>query len=184
MWLRMEQITIILKNQYSLNTSIKKNDTLCLIDYIKIEYNNDREKFIYIRYLQDNLIKILKYSKNKPITYERLDSCKFKINKADQIRIKNTDKQIEIMKKNIIEFIILDLLKRSIKCREKNDINWKLGIFSIKTILNYKLNNFNALLFRHARILIFFGKNFYFKKSKFEGIFFSEFSNRNLGTIL
>ena len=130
-----------------LNTSIKKNDTLCLIDYIKIEYNNEREKFIYIRYLQDNLIKILKYSKNKPLTYERLDSCKFKINKADQIRIKNTDKQIEIMKKNIIEFIILDLLKQSIKCREKNDINWKLGIFSIKTILNYKLNNLNSILY-------------------------------------
>jgi hypothetical protein len=51
------------------------------------------------------------------------------------------------MKKNIIEFIILDLLKQSIKCKEKNNINWKLGIFSIKTILNYKLNNFNSILY-------------------------------------
>jgi hypothetical protein len=130
-----------------IKTDIKKNDTLCLIDYIKIENNKDREKFIYVRYLQDNFIKILKYSKSKSFTYEILDLFKSKINKADQIRIKNTDKQIDNMKKNIIEFIILDLLKQSIKCKEKNNINWKLGIFSIKTILNYKLNNFNSILY-------------------------------------
>lgn len=130
-----------------IKTDIKKNDTLCLIDYIKIENNKDREKFIYVRYLQDNFIKILKYSKSKSFTYEILDLFKCKINKADQIRIKNTDKQIDNMKKNIIEFIILDLLKQSIKCKEKNNINWKLGIFSIKTILNYKLNNFNSILY-------------------------------------
>lgn len=129
------------------NVDIKKNDTLTLLLYLKMENTENIDKYIFINYLQNPLIKILAYSKTNKIGFNILKNKNIHISKADQIRIKNTENQLPHIKDSIYEFIILDLLKSLLKYREKNNKDWYMGYVTIKFMLTNSVTSFNKTLY-------------------------------------
>ena len=154
------------------NVNIKKNYTLSLLEYMKITNSVAIDNYVYVHYLQDGLLDIIKKyillggekgTGEKGIG-EKITLQKNAMKKADIIRISNTEKQLEGYKNVIFEYIILELLeslyrqkelqtqpekegKREIKNKKKNKNNdkrsWIFYYYTIKTIIKYHVVNVN-----------------------------------------
>ena len=155
-----KRITELIKKGYH-NVNIKMNHTASLLSYMKIGSTDATDNYIYVTYLQDYLLNIGK-KYNLSITKKQL--LKNSLKKADIIRLTNTDKQLETHKNDIYEYIILKLLenlyiqknlyenqnKRENKSNDKKDKkdkkdknSWLYYYYTIKTIIEYNINNVN-----------------------------------------
>jgi hypothetical protein len=134
------------------NVNIRHNNTLSLISFMKIEPDPKMIDFIYTKYFQQ-FIKDL--TKKYKIPYTIKVSSKVTIKKKDQIRIANTEINLERNKPNIYEYIILDLVKnllqnfklynesRSITSQKKYLNKWLYYYYSIQKLLSYSIFNSN-----------------------------------------
>lgn len=113
------QIIRLIQDGYK-DVNIKRNTTLTIIQHLKVDNRDDIDTFVFIRYIQKQLISTLKYSKKYPIHYSQVSDIKYTVRKSDLIRIGNTDSQLDNMKQNLFEFILLDILKTTLKTREKH----------------------------------------------------------------
>ena len=155
-----KRITELIKKGYH-NVNIKMNYTASLLSYMKIGSTDATDNYIYVTYLQDYLLNISK-KYNLSITKKQL--LKNSLKKADIIRLSNTDKQLETHKNDIYEYIILNLLedlyiqknlyenqnKRENKSNDKKDKkdkkdknSWLYYYYTLKTIIDYNINNVN-----------------------------------------
>ena len=96
---------------------IKRNTTSTIIQHLKVVDSDNIDIFIFTRYLQEQLIGAIKYSKKCPIKYSVVSEGKCNIRKSDLIRVSNTDTQLEQMKKQLFEFVLIDILKTTLKSR-------------------------------------------------------------------
>ena len=71
---------------------------------------------------------------------------KITINKPDLIRFKNTDKNLEKDKTNIFEFILLDLMEKMYKNKNKNEKKWLFYIYTLNSLVYYNVNLINKIL--------------------------------------
>jgi len=90
------------------NVSIRQNDTLSLLNYLKISYSPEIDTYVYCTYLQKYLLHI---AKKNEVDLDEITCKKTKIKKRDLIRFSNTDKNLEQNKDKLFEFIIIHLLK-------------------------------------------------------------------------
>ena len=95
------------------NVNIKFNKCNSIFTFLKIEYNEKMEDYLYIRFLKkqiDELIKLYKLEGKIIINI----NPKIQIKSADKIRLENTD--ISLMKyKDIYEFVLLEHIENIIK---------------------------------------------------------------------
>ncbi len=138
-------------NQGYLNVDILFNDTQSLINFIKVSGNLDMhhsyfyDKYfkkitdaIYSKYLSDILPKMQKEKKkHKPLK------------KKELIRIANVDKKLDDINDQIIEFVLLEQVKRFLrynKKKDKSDQNLMIAYYTFYTlsqILRYEIRNIN-----------------------------------------
>jgi hypothetical protein len=98
----IDVLKMIIGGYADVNTRINKHNSI--FSYLKIEYTEKMEDYLYIKYLSES---INNYKKTYKIDFINVDvSPKTKINSADKIRIERNDD--EIMKQNdIYEFVLL-----------------------------------------------------------------------------
>lgn len=143
-------LRLIIKGFHDVN--IRYNNTLSLISFMKIEPDPKMIDFIYIKYFQ-SVIKEL--TKKHKISYTNKISNKATIKKKDQIRIANTETTLERNKKNIYEYILLNLvtsLLDNFKLHNKSNNTaskttalkkWLYYYYSIQKLLTYSILNAN-----------------------------------------
>ena len=63
--------------------------------------------------------------------------------KADLIRFANTDKNLESHKKDLFEYIVLELLDNMFKYRAQKKEKWIKYYYTIKVLIDYDVELFN-----------------------------------------
>jgi hypothetical protein len=136
------RILKLIHNGYD-NVNIADNDTMSLINFIKI--NTDKidsyHQFFYEKYFAPTTKKLFKKN-NFVDTRKKGKLKKITIKKADQIRIKNSDKKINNIKNIIFEFILLDILSKYFDKGEDQSFHY----YTLARLLNYGVRNVNTLL--------------------------------------
>ena len=114
------------------NVQYKKNNTLSLLGYLKTTHSKSEliDDFIYYHYFKDIVDKLCEIYNYSLILVKNPEK---KIKKADMIRIKNSDMQIENVKDNIYEYILLDLIQTMLKDYKKKEN----GLFLIIQFIFY-----------------------------------------------
>jgi len=128
------------------NITINNNSTLTLIKYLKIKNTEEIDKYIFIKYIQEILLKIFK--KNKMKLKNKLLNKKNKLKKlkkADILRISNCDKKIKKNKETIFEFIVLELFDKMLKYKANNSKKWILNYYTLMKVLKYENLMFNNI---------------------------------------
>ena len=136
------------------NVQIKRNTAQTIIQHLKVADSEEIDTFVFSHYIQKTLLTVLEYAKKKPIAYKSIPDGKCGIRKSDLIRFSNTDTQLEQVKKCLFEFVLLEILKTTIKNREKHTTEWVIGFFTLQTLLNYKVNDCNRALYDKLTIIV------------------------------
>ena len=125
---------------------LKRNTTPSMLQHLKVEDSDTIDRYVFARYIQDTLAKAVRYAKSSPVPYkkEKLDSSSVK--KKDLYRFGNTDSQLEQVKASVFEFVLLDILKQTLKSREKNNSSWVVGFFTLTKMLSYSVESCNRTL--------------------------------------
>ena len=118
------------------DVTLKRNNTMSLLQYLKVNNSEEIDQYVFVKYLQDALKKSIKYSKKQPISYEDVREPKKAVSKRDLIRFNNTDSNLDSYRNSLYEFILLDVLKHTIKKREKRDNTWTASEREIAGILH------------------------------------------------
>jgi len=144
------RITTLIKEGYH-DVNIKKNYTLSLLKYMKVPHSDGIDIYVYVHYLQNDLLAL---GKKYKLVIKQVEFNSKMMKKADIIRFSNTDKHIDEQKSNIFEYVIIDFLEKiyklrvdgkSPKLKKKTDINhtWVYYYFTIKKIINYNVRLIN-----------------------------------------
>jgi hypothetical protein len=133
-------INMIVQGYHDLNYTF--NETLSLMGYLKIEYSEVNENYIYSVYLED---KIKKINKKYEIDYNnRVSIDRKKINKINIMRIDNNSK--DILKKetdDIYEFKLLDFVSKLLKYKHSSNYKWCVYFYTLCRLIKYDIYNVN-----------------------------------------
>lgn len=127
-------INLITKGYHNVN--IKQNNTLSLLNYLKIANSDSIDSYIYSQYIEPTL---LQYSKkyNYSLPYCKIQKSTLK--KRDLIRFSNTDKNISLHKNIIFEFILLELIENMYEQKKLLSQKWLFYYYTLKILINYNV---------------------------------------------
>jgi len=145
------RITTLIKEGYH-DVNIKKNYTLSLLKYMKVPYSDGIDVYVYVHYLQNDLLAL---GKKYQLSITPVEFNAKTMKKADIIRFSNTDKHLDEQKSNIFEFVIINFLEKvyklrldtkSSKLKKKAEPThtWVYYYFTIKKIINYNVGLINS----------------------------------------
>jgi len=145
----VDVLNMITKGYYDVN--IKVNDTNSIFTFLKIEYSEKMEDYLFNKYLRERSDKVENELKAKNSSYKKMKiDSETKLNSADKVRLERFDENT-LKKIDIYEFILLTHVEQ-ILFSKKND-NIKLFHFHYFTL--YKLIRNNVLkLNRHLKELV------------------------------
>ena len=153
-----------IENSYT-NTNLSEPACLTILGLTKLSTSDSVHAYIYEKYLHDHIGKAIELFSPKAtmpsIHIEKVSSSKLK--SKDKIRVENTKALIKSNKNEIIEFVLINLLRRIGKRFRKSDTTWMLGLYTLmsliddncyycNTILKVKLTEICAVLEHEANI--------------------------------
>lgn len=138
------RIIRLIQDAYS-DVTMKRNQTSTILQHLKVDDRDEIDRYVFVKYLQADLNKVLLYSKKNPIPGLNEKADEKTIRKRDLIRFSNTDSQLEKMKGSLFEFILLGVLKDTLKAREKNNHAWPIGCYTLNTLVGYSVSGINRL---------------------------------------
>ena len=145
-----KQIVKMIIDGYS-NVNIRFNESQSLFSHIKMEKTGEIEFFLYKKYFEDDILAtIKKYGKGLPISAPVGASGELcKVKSADSIRLQNLDNHIKINRGLIIEYLLLDLCKDTIKHISKKKQRYA---FYLYTLIQLKKS---TILYQNTHVLAF-----------------------------
>ena len=143
--LKEKTINNLIINSYD-NIYIVFNNSLSIMAYLKVRFSEEMDIYIYDKYLKPHIEKINKKYNSSISPNDKYNLKKITINKPDLIRFKNTDKNLEKDKTNIFEFILLDLMEKMYKNKNKNEKKWLFYIYTLNSLVYYNVNLINKIL--------------------------------------
>jgi len=146
-----KKILHLIQNGYE-DVNISYNDTLSIINYVKIQAIELElyHSYFYNRYFQ-KIIDALFESYDCGRTKGKPKKTKKKLKKADQIRISNSDKKIGKMKNNIFEFILLGIVK---KFFEGDSSKKSYYYYTLSQLSQYKIVNVNIYILEDIQYIL------------------------------
>ena len=132
------------------NVNIKDNDTLSILSYLKLTDNEVINDYIFMKYLQPEIIKIYKKYNTK---YTPLKLNKKTLCKADIIRFEHMEKNLMDRKKIIFEFILIEYIENILK-NENSDTKWIRSFYTLKKLLNYNIKHINNHLLNIINLIV------------------------------
>ena len=136
-----KQILNMIKEGFH-ETSVSYSNTNSLYLYTKIEESKEMTSFLFEKYFKPKIDKLLK--KNN-INYKYTFKKKTNPKKKEIIRIENFEKTFEREKKNIYEFIVMDLIEIMINKyfkKERADKSKKMSTYIFYYYTIHHLNNY------------------------------------------
>jgi len=132
--------------------NISRNNTLSLLGYLKINYDDNIEKFIFDKYF---LSTIKEHNKKYNLlidTNNHFDE-KNKIKKADKMRLdqNNNDK---IPKENTFEFILLQLAYKMLRYNTKQNVKWLYYYYTLYHLIKYPISFTNKIVINYINTLL------------------------------
>ena len=143
--LKEKTINNLIINSYD-NVNIVFNNSLSIMAYLKVRFSEEMDIYIYDKYLKPHIEKINNKYNSSISPNDKYNLKKITINKPDLIRFKNTDKNLEKDKTNIFEFILLDLMEKMYKNKNKNEKKWLFYIYTLNSLVYYNVNLINKTL--------------------------------------
>lgn len=127
------------------NVHIRQNKTNSLLSFLKIDYSEALENFVFMKYIQP---KMNKMSQKYGFTFDNVETKNCTLKKADKIRFANTDKQLWQGQENdeLFEFVLLDLLENLYKYKSKKSDKWLKFYYTLTMIGKYNVNGKNKVL--------------------------------------
>jgi hypothetical protein len=115
----MDVLQMIIQGYHNVNVKINNHNSI--FTFLKIEYSEKIEDYVFVRFLLERVSKIEKSLKTFETGYEpiKMDSSA-KVNSADKIRLERFDENT-LKKNNIYEFILLDHIELLLRGLEKSD---------------------------------------------------------------
>ena len=139
------------------DVSIKTNNHNSLLGYLKIQYSDEMEDFLYKRYFQDIIVRHKKIYEHG---YAPKVTSKKKIKKADQIRIENIESKTKDFLKQIYEFVLLELVYNLLKTYSKETKKWNYYYYTLYHLSKYNVERVNLYVSNYVnKILDIFKKN-------------------------
>jgi len=138
-----KKILHLIQNGYE-NVNISYNDTLSIINYVKIRAIDLElyHSYFYKKYFQ-KIIDVLFEAHDCSKVKRKQKKTKKKLKKADQIRISNSDKKIGKMNNNIFEFILLEIIKTFL---EGDSSKKSYYYYTLSQLSQYKIVNVNIYI--------------------------------------
>ena len=145
----VDVLNMIVKGYYDVN--IKVNDTNSIFTFLKIEYSEKMEDYLFNKYLRERCDKIENELKTQNASYKKLKiNSEAKLNSADKVRLERFDENT-LKKIDVYEFILLTHIEQIVF--SKKSANSKSFHFHYFTL--YKLIRNNVLkLNRHIKELV------------------------------
>ena len=145
----VDVLNMITKGYYDVN--IKVNETNSIFTFLKIEYTEKMEDYLFNKYLRERSDKIENELKTLNTSYKKLKiDSDAKLNSADKVRLERFDENT-LRKIDIYEFILLTHMEQILF--NKKSANLKLFHFHYFTL--YKLIRNNVIkLNRHIKELV------------------------------
>lgn len=128
------------------NINIRKNDSISLFNFVKIERTDENEKYLYQKYFQSEAEEMLsKYGKGLNIKLDLIvESGPIKkIKSADNIRITNLENNIQQNKDAIFEFLLLHLTKQLLINLNKKNNQYAFYLYTLLHLKKQSIENIN-----------------------------------------
>ena len=139
------------------NVSTKHNTHLSLLGYLKIQYSELMEDYLYKRYFQEI---IGKHRKTYDHEYSPTVTSKKAIKKADQIRIENIESKSRNFVKTIFEYVLLDIIQNLLKTYSGETKKWNYYYYTLFHLSKYNVIYINRYVSEYcAHILSLFKTN-------------------------
>jgi hypothetical protein len=147
-----EVLNLIIQGYHNVN--IKYNRYHSLFQYLKIEYNEPMEDYLYNKYFSPKLNEI---KKNYPaiLCVFQLITAKNNptIKKADLIRLEKNDAS-KLNSDIAYEYLLIDTVEQLIKYKEKRSSKWLFHYFTLSKLIKNTITNLNRhVLFFMNQIL-------------------------------
>ena len=130
------------------DVNVTHNNTLSLLQYLKVASDDTIDTHVYVNYLQAELQKILRKAVNKPLAYTEIKEGKQKIKKGDQMRLNHAQSKLGEQRGHLFEYVLLDILKVTIRHREGTGTAWLNGFYTLRALLEYRVLSVNRTLLR------------------------------------
>lgn len=130
----LKKVLVILRDGFT-NLDISKSNIININTYLKINNTENIDKYIYITYIEPNILNI------NNLNYKKKNSKKIIIKKADKIRFDNIDKTFDINNKIVFEFILLKIIKTLYLHLNNNDKKWHDYYYILTRLIFLNFNN-------------------------------------------
>ena len=129
------------------DVNIRFNETQSLNNYIRFDPSIEMDYFLYKKYFEASMTTSLgKYTDGTPLgEYEcKLNSGKLKkLKNSETIRLNNLEKNIELNKSGIFEFLLIDLYTGLVKQLKKKKRNYAFYLYTIIQLRKAQITNIN-----------------------------------------
>lgn len=132
----MDILNLITSGYRDVNIRINKSSSI--FTFLKIEYSEAIENYLYDKYLA-TMVNNIATKYNAPFLKINISS-KITIKSADKIRISKTDVE-KLISEQVYELSLIEHIEKILKFKEKNNKKWIFHYFTL-----YKLNKNNVLL--------------------------------------
>lgn len=157
------------------DVSLRRNYTVSLLKYLKIDNTPEIDIYVYCNYIQDILKKLCN---NCKVPYVDVLSNKISIKKKDKIRFTNTEKNLDKNKNIIFEFIVIELLHNMLMTDNEKQLYF--NYYTIKKLMSYSIELCNKCFIEKIKeIMKIYQDKIDIKKALYYGYYIIE-KNDNL----
>ena len=137
-----KEILLLINNGFS-DPNINYNKTPSLFTILKIDKSEYLDKFLFNYYLVENL-----KSANKTIglVLPEFNEKKMVIKKMTRMKLENSNSTLESKKKNIYEFIIIDIINLLASSIKKNSDDYVTHFYTLYKMIQLNITNKNSVL--------------------------------------
>ena len=134
-----QEILTLITNGYH-NVNIKYNNINSLFTYLKVDYKESMEDYLYTKYFEKKIEAIQKaYPSYASDIFTVTIKGKPFINKADSIRIEKNDVE-KTINSGIFEYTLISIIETILKSKKKNNSSWVIHYFTL-----YKLTRIHVV---------------------------------------
>ena len=125
------------------DVTIKQNHNHSLFSFLKIEYSEKMEEYLYNKYFAEKIKQLT--------SLHKIDFIKVKVSpniaikSADKIRLSKTDSNVENLQ-HIFEFVLLSQIELLFASKQKNNKKWLFHYFTIFKLMKNSIPKINKIV--------------------------------------
>ena len=135
-------LNMIIKGYYDPNIRVNNNNSI--FTFLKIEYSEKMEDYVYNKYLRESCDKIEKYFKTTNNDYKNMKiNNDIKLNSADKVRLERFDENL-LKRNEIYEYILLNHMEQIIHYKKLSNIkNFHFHYFTLYKLIKNNISKIN-----------------------------------------